>query len=67
MDEEVKKRLDAHDELLQKIYQSVEKTRKYFFWTFILSILFFILPLAGLLFVLPQFINTYTSGLGGPL
>jgi len=65
MEEETKKRLDTQDELLQKIYTSVEKTRKYFLWTLIISLAFFILPLIGMLFVIPKFLSMYTSTLGG--
>ena len=65
MEEEIKKRFNAQDELLEKIYISVEKTRKYFLWTLIATAVMFILPLIGLMFVIPQFLNTYTSTLNG--
>ncbi len=65
MEEETKKQLEAQDELLQKIYISVEKTRKYFLWTLIISLALFFLPLIGMLFVIPKFLSMYTSTLGG--
>jgi len=65
MDEEIKKRLDAQDELLEKIYISSEKMRKYFLWTLIISVVLFVLPLIGLMFAIPQFLSIYTSSLGG--
>ena len=65
MNEEIKKRFDMQDELILKIYISAEKTRKYFMWTFILSIAFFVLPLIGVLLMMPRFLSIYTSGLGG--
>jgi type IV secretory pathway component VirB8 len=65
MEEEIKKRLEAQGELLKKIYTSVEKTRKYFLWTLIVSLAVFILPLIGLALVLPGFLSTYTAALGG--
>ena len=65
MEQEIKKRLDMQDELLQKIYKSVEKTRKYFLATLIVTFVTFVLPLIALIFVLPWFINTYISSLGG--
>jgi len=64
MEEETKKRLDAQ---LEKIYTSVEKTRKYFLWTLIISVAFFVLPFIGLLLVVPKFLSIYTSGLEGLL
>lgn len=65
MEEEIKNRLDAQDELLKKIYQSSEKTRKYFFWTLIFSVVVFALPLIGMLFVIPKVIGIYSSALSG--
>ncbi len=65
MEEEIKRRLDVQGELLEKIYISTEKTRKYFLWTLIVSLIVFILPLIGLVFVLPSFLSMYTSTLGG--
>ena len=65
MEDEIKERLNTQDELLKKIYISVEKTRKYFLWTLIVSLVMFILPLIGLVFVLPKFLNTYIQSLGG--
>ena len=65
MEEEIKNRLDAQDELLKSIYKSTEKTRRYFMWTLVISLAMFFLPLIGLIFILPNFINIYTSALGG--
>lgn len=67
MEENIQKRLDAQDEYLRRIYISVEKTRKYFLWTLITTLVMFLLPLVGLIFVIPQFINSYTSALDGLL
>ncbi len=64
MDEEIKKRLDDQDELLKKIFISTEKTRKYFLASLIVTAVMVVLPLIGLLFVIPQFLSTY-SGLSG--
>lgn len=63
MDEETKKRLDLQDEILEKIYISVEKTRKYFLTALIITLVTFVLPLIAMAFVLPWFINTYMSTL----
>jgi len=56
MDEETKQKIDA-------IYASVEKTRKYFLWTLIISLVLFALPLLGLVIVLPRVLSTLTGGL----
>ncbi len=57
MDEDLKKRIDAQDQMIGKIYISVEKTRKYFLWTMIGTIAMFVLPLFGLMFAIPKFIS----------
>lgn len=64
MEQEILNRLQAHDELLQKIYTSTEKTRKYFMWTFYGTIALFVLPLIGLMFVIPTFLSTIGSAYG---
>ena len=56
MDEETKQKIDA-------IYLSVEKTRKYFLWTLIVTVVLFVLPLLGLVVMLPRVLSTLTSGL----
>jgi hypothetical protein len=65
MEEETRKRFEEQEELLNKVYVSVEKTRKYFLWTLISSLVVFVLPLIGLLFAIPRFLDIYTSGLEG--
>jgi hypothetical protein len=54
--EELDKKIDA-------IYKSVEKTRKYFLWTLILSVAFFVLPLIALMFVIPSFLQNYIGNI----
>ena len=49
------------EQKINAIYVSVEKTRKYFLWTMIITIALFVLPLIGLVFAIPSFINTYAN------
>lgn len=58
MEEELLKKIETQDEKLEAIYQSVEKTRKYFFWTLIITVVMVILPLIGLFFAIPVFLQT---------
>lgn len=58
MENEILKKLEEQAEKIEEIYISVEKTRKYFLWTLIISVAFVVLPLIGLMFVIPQFLNT---------
>lgn len=62
---EIIKKVDAQDEKLDAIYVSVEKTRRYFFWTLVVTLVVFVLPLVALVFVIPSFISTYTTTLEG--
>ncbi|MEK7182167.1 MAG: hypothetical protein AAB679_00170 [Patescibacteria group bacterium] len=64
MDPEIKQKLEQQDAKLDAIYKSVEKTRKYFQMIFWVTIVLFILPLIGLLFMIPSFLNTYSGALG---
>ncbi len=64
MDEELKQRLDKQDEYLQNIYKSAEKTRKYFLWTLIATLVVIVLPLIGLIFVIPAFMRSMTLPMG---
>jgi type II secretory pathway component PulF len=63
MEEEIFKKIEEQDKKLEEIYRSVEKMRKYFLWTLIVTLALFILPLIGLLLVIPKFLSIYTSGL----
>ncbi len=61
MDPEISARLTAQEQKLDAIYISVEKTRKYFQWTLIATIVMFVLPLIGIAAILPWFVNTMMS------
>lgn len=61
MEQEILNRLEAQNELLQQIYVSSEKTRKYFMWTLWVTLALFVLPLIGLVFAVPAFLNSYSS------
>jgi hypothetical protein len=65
MDAELKARLDALEIKIDKAYHAAESARKYLFWTGIITIILFVLPLIGLVFVIPQFLASYTGALQG--
>ncbi|MES3005532.1 MAG: hypothetical protein V4664_01145 [Patescibacteria group bacterium] len=54
-------RIEALEGKIDAIYVSVEKTRKYFLWTMIGTIVIFVLPIIGLLFAIPSFLSTYSQ------
>ncbi len=61
MEQEILKRLEEQEKKIAEIYVSVEKTRKYIFWTVVVTAVLFILPLIGLAFALPSYISTLNS------
>jgi type II secretory pathway component PulF len=64
-EEEILKKLAEQEQKISLIYDSVEKTRKYFLWMMIVTVAMIIIPIIGLIFVIPQFLNIYSgSGLG---
>lgn len=64
MEKEILDRLAVQEEFLQRIYISVEKTRKYFFWTMVGSVLLFVLPLIGIMFAAPALLSSLGSAYG---
>lgn len=62
MDEQ---KLTSLESKIDAIYISVEKTRNYFKWTMIITVVLFILPLLGLLFAIPAFLSSYGTSLQG--
>lgn len=54
-------KLEKLEGKLDAVYASTERTRKYIFAMLVISIVVFVLPLIGLLFVIPQFLNTYSN------
>ena len=61
MEQDILKKLEEQARALEAIFRSVEKTRKYFLWTLIITVVLFVLPLIGLFFAIPQFLNTYSN------
>lgn len=61
MDQETKNKLLEMNAKIDEIYISVEKTRKYLFWTMIVTLVVFVLPLIALMFAIPSFLGNYTD------
>ena len=49
------------EQKIDKIYSSVERTRKYFLWTMIVTAVVVVLPIIGLAFALPSFVSNYVG------
>ena len=65
MDQEPYSKFDVLEQKIDLIYTSVEKTRKYIFWTMIVSLVFFVLPLILLAIVVPFALSSYSGMLEG--
>jgi len=61
MDQELEVRLKAQDEKLEQIYVSVEKTRKYFLFTMVSTLVFFLVPVIGLMFAIPALLDSLST------
>jgi hypothetical protein len=61
METEILKKLQEQESKIEQIYISVEKTRKYFQWTMIITVALVVLPLIGLFFAIPSFLSQYNQ------
>lgn len=61
----IQEQLNLQQEAITKIYISVEKTRKYIFWTTVANIVLFVLPMIIVAIAFPLILNTFTGSLGG--
>ena len=61
MDQELEQKLTEQDQKLDKIYASIEKMRKYFFWTMIVTIGMIVLPIIALVAIIPWFLSVMGS------
>jgi type IV secretory pathway component VirB8 len=61
MENEILELVKKNEEKLEKIYISTEKTRKYIFWTMMITVIFLVLPIIGLVVAIPSFMSTYSS------
>lgn len=59
----LKQQIEEQRKVVDAIYESAEKMRKYFLITAWVTILAIVLPLIGILFVGPSFVGDYTSTL----
>ena len=61
MDKDIQDKLDTHEVKLNAIYVSVERTRKYFLIILWVTVIAVALPVVGFFFVVPSFLDTYSS------
>ena len=65
MEPELSEKIEDIERKIDAVYKSVEKTRKYFRLTLIISIVVIVLPLIALIFLIPYYLQTVNlTGLG---
>lgn len=63
MEPQLEARLAALEQKIDAVYVSAEKTRKYFLWTMITSVVLFVLPLIGVALIIPSFLSSYVGSI----
>lgn len=58
-------RLAALETKMDEVKRSVDRMYRFFMWTLIITGVTVLLPLVGLIFVVPKLISTYSALLGG--
>jgi uncharacterized membrane protein len=61
MEEKILLKIEELEKKTEQANASLEKIRRYFRWSLIITVAFFVLPLIGLLFAIPYFLNTFAS------
>ncbi len=65
MDQDISQKLSELDAKITAVHTSVEKTRKYFLVTMWITLAAVLLPLLGLAFAIPSFLNNYVGSING--
>ena len=63
METDLTQKISELETKIDAIYKSVEKTRKYFMWTLIITVALFVIPLIGLAFAIPAFMTNYVGSI----
>lgn len=64
MENDILEKIKEQDKKLDEIYKSIEKMRKYFMWTLIVTVATIVLPLIALIIIIPWFLKVITSAYG---
>jgi hypothetical protein len=63
MEPDINTRLTALETKIDAVFASVEKTRKYFLTSVIITVAMVVLPIIGLIVVIPSFLSSYTTNI----
>jgi len=64
MEQDILEKFEAQEKKIDAIYVSVEKTRKYFLWTMIITIIVVVLPLIAIAVLIPWMLSSLSSAYG---
>ena len=64
MTEELIAKIDEQQKKIDAIYVSVERLRKYFMWTLIITVVTIVLPIVAIIAIMPWFMKTLTTAYG---
>jgi len=65
MEQDILQKLAEQDKKIDLIYISVEKTRKYFQWTLIITVVTVLLPLLVMIVAIPWLMSTLGTAYSG--
>lgn len=61
IDPELSSRFDALEQKVDAAYKAAHRTQQYLFWTGVITVVLIVLPVIGLVFAIPVFINNYVA------
>lgn len=61
MDPELRQKLEKMEKQMDEVYAMARRLYRMIFWTVVISIVLFVVPLIGLFFEIPSLINTYST------
>ena len=60
-DQELRQKFDELEKKIDAAYMAAERSRKYLFWTGVVTLALIVIPAIGVVFVIPSFLNTYAQ------
>ncbi len=61
LNEELTKKIEELNAKIDEMADSVRELKNYFKWILIITVAMIVLPLVGLMFVVPSFLSTYST------
>lgn len=59
--DQLETKIDSLEKKIDKLQSAMDALKRVFLWILIVSVVLFVLPLIGLMFVIPQFISIYSG------